>query len=276
MWEGPSGCAIRVARCSSLSHTWAVTLPEVAPSLLKKLKWPHHLSELWTTLSCAASRWYLPQVKRRLAAHPMRAEEIPLKRHSDTCPGISRSHSRHTDICCGIAMHYMHPFIVPTQEAYWYLPWYCYWFFLHAHLRGVLILAVGLLPISHAHSLHSRGILILVTGFLSISHANCMPHSSGTFVSCVEFLSNFRSCSHCHLFRPKAHSCHSRYSTVKLSWASYHYCLFWIYIINIYMFVISCNITPDHKYCLLIHHLVAMPPIHHKPTPHSILEISKI
>ena len=70
---------------------------------------------------------------------------------------------RHTDICRWIATHCMHPFIVPTQEAYWYLPWYCYWFFLQAH---------------------------------------SMPHSSSTFVSCVDFLLNFHSCSHCYLFRP--------------------------------------------------------------------------
>ena len=31
----------------------------------------------------------------------------------------------------------------------------------------------------------------------------------------------------------------------------------YICIINIYVFVISYNITPDHKYCSLIHHLVA-------------------
>ena len=35
------------------------------------------------------------------------------------------------------------------------------------------------------------------------------------------------------------------------------------YIINIYVFVISYIITPDHKYCLLIHHLVAMPLVRH-------------
>ena len=35
------------------------------------------------------------------------------------------------------------------------------------------------------------------------------------------------------------------------------------YIINIYVFVISYNVTPDHKYCLLIHHLVAMPLVRH-------------
>ena len=35
------------------------------------------------------------------------------------------------------------------------------------------------------------------------------------------------------------------------------------HIINIYVFVISYNITPDHKYCLLIHHLVAMTLVRH-------------
>ena len=71
------------------------------------------------------------------AAHPMRAEEIPLKRHSDTCPGISRSHSKgililavgllhlthihslsplksHTLTCLGIAMYIAHPLSVPA------------------------------------------------------------------------------------------------------------------------------------------------------------------
>ena len=38
------------------------------------------------------------------------------------------------------------------------------------------------------------------------------------------------------------------------------------YIINIYVFVISYNITPDHKYCLLIYHLVATPLVRHKVT----------
>ena len=134
--------------------------------------------------------------------------EIPLKRHTDTCPGISRSHSRgililavgllpyraathcahsrsilmfavgllltlhdhslcplkrHTDSCRGIAAHIARPLVAPTQEAYWYLPQYCYWSFLQAHST---------------------------------------PHSSGTSVSCVDFLSNFHSCSHCYLFGP--------------------------------------------------------------------------
>ena len=92
---------------------------------------------------------YQPQDKHCLAAHPMHAEEIPLKRHSDICPGISTSHSRgilifgmgllpithvhslcplkrHTDICRGIATYYAHPFSVPTQDAFWYLPRTCY------------------------------------------------------------------------------------------------------------------------------------------------------
>ena len=57
----------------------------------------------------------------------MRTEEITLKRHTDACPGISRSHSkRNTDTCCGIATYIACPLIVPTQEAYWYLPWDCY------------------------------------------------------------------------------------------------------------------------------------------------------
>ena len=134
---GLPGHAISMARCSSLSHYWAVTLPEVVPSLLKKLKWPHHLSELWTTLSpVQQADWYMPQVKRCLAAHPMRADEIPLKRHTDTC--------------CGIATYIARPLVVPTQEEYWYLPWHCCPYHIPtccAHSRGILIRAVVLLLI---------------------------------------------------------------------------------------------------------------------------------
>ena len=149
---GLPGRAISLARCSSLPHSWAVTLPEVVPSLLKKLKWPHHLSMLWTTLSpVLQADWYLPHVKHCLAAHPMHAEEIPLKRHTDTCSGITT--------------YIAHPLLVPPQEAYWYLPWDCYQSHTHllcplkrntdtcpgilrSHSRGPLILAVGLLPIA--------------------------------------------------------------------------------------------------------------------------------
>ena len=135
--------------------------------------------------------WYLPQGKRRLATHPMCAEEIPLKRHTDTCPGISRSHSkgililavgflhvthvhpvcpltRHTDTCHEIATYIARPFSVPTQKAYWYLPWDSYTLQASiqcAHSRGILTLSVGLLPILHAHS---RGILILAMGLLLV------------------------------------------------------------------------------------------------------------
>ena len=55
-WEGPAGWSIGAARCSSLTHSWLETLPEVALSLLKELKWLHYLSGLWTTLACAKSR----------------------------------------------------------------------------------------------------------------------------------------------------------------------------------------------------------------------------
>ena len=95
-WEGPSGCSIVVACCSSLSHTWAVTLPEVAPSLLKKA--PHHLSGVWTTL------------------HPWWKQVGNWHGSSVAWPHIT----------C----------VLKTS-----------------HSRGILIFAVGLLPISQVHSL---------------------------------------------------------------------------------------------------------------------------
>ena len=112
----------------------------------------------------------------------MRAEDIPLKRHTDTCHGIAPItcvHSlyplkRHTDTYRGVAIYKANPFIVPTREAYGYLPWNCYLYCSpthYAHSRGILILAVELLPISHAHS---RGILIFAMGLLLISHAHSL------------------------------------------------------------------------------------------------------
>ena len=54
---GLPGRAIGMARCSSLSHTWVVTLPEFVPSLLKKAKVASPLEwALDNFLSCAASR----------------------------------------------------------------------------------------------------------------------------------------------------------------------------------------------------------------------------
>ena len=156
-WEGPSGCSIGMARCSCLSHTWVVTLPEVPRSLLKKLQWPHHLSWLWTTLSCVASRlipatgqalpgctshacwrdptreafWYLPRDcdlsgESILCTHSrgiliFAVGLLPISLVHSLCPL-----KRHTDICCGIATYNASPFIVPTEEAYWYLLWDCY------------------------------------------------------------------------------------------------------------------------------------------------------
>ena len=161
----------------------------------------------------------------------MHAEEVPLKIH--------------TDICRGIATCYTRPFIVPTQEAYWHLPWDCYLLhdFIHcAHSRGILILAVELLPITHAHS---------------------MPHSSSTTVTCVPSPWTFTLVVIVTCSGLKPTSAHSRDNTVKLSWASHLYCLIWIYIINIFVFVISYNITPAHKYCLHIHHWVATHLVRH-------------
>ena len=64
---------------------------------------------------------------------------------------ISYAHSlcplkRHTDTCRGIAAHIARPLIVPTQDAYWYLPWYCYWSFgpLYAPLKWHLCQLCGL------------------------------------------------------------------------------------------------------------------------------------
>ena len=135
----------------------------------------------------------------------MRAEDIPLKRNSNTCHGIATYCTR--------------PFIVPTQGACWYLPWDCYLLraSIHcSHSRVILILAVGLLPIVHVHSLfplkrrhsdlswdcyllcasihcsHSRGILILAMELLLIlSLAHSTSPSRGNTVICVKALSIF-------------------------------------------------------------------------------------
>ena len=96
---------------------------------------------------------------------------------------------------------------------------------------------------------HSRGILIIAVELpLVLSLAHSAPHSRGNTV--------------------KPTRAHSKDNTVKLSWTSHSYYLCWIYIINIYVFVISYNITPYHKYCILIHHLVATPPVRHNRTVH--------
>ena len=118
--------------------------------------------------------------KHCLAAHPMRAKEIPpLKRHADTC---------HT-----ISTYIAHPLVVPTQEAHWYLPWDCYISHAHSrsHSRGILILALEYrdptqeaywylpwdcyLYCTPTHCAHSRGILILAMGLLPITCPLIVP-----------------------------------------------------------------------------------------------------
>ena len=111
----------------------------------------------------------------------------PLKRHTDTCPGISRSHSRGILILAVGLLPITCPLIVPTQEAYWYLPWYCYWSFLQAHSRPTQVA-----PLSVAWTFSQTFTLVVI-------------------VTCPGL---------------KPTCAHSRDNTVKLSWASHHYCLF--------------------------------------------------
>ena len=134
-WEGLSGCSIGEARCSG--SAWGCSIQFKKAQVASPLEWA-----LDNSPPVLQAGWQLPQVKRCLAAHPMRAEDIPLKRHSDTCRGIS------TYIATSCTM--------PTQEAFWYLPWDCYlyrYFVHYAYSRGILIFAVGLLPKSPVHSL---------------------------------------------------------------------------------------------------------------------------
>ena len=156
-----------------------------------------------------------------------------------------------------------------TQEAHWYLPWDCYLYRTPtrcAHSRGILILAMPLLPILHAHSLcplkrHTDTCRGTATGHFSRPTprpTQVAPLSVAWTFSQTFTLVVIVTCSGL-----KPTCAYSRYNNVKLSWASQHYCLFWIYIINIYAFVISYNITSDHKYCSLIHHLVATQHVSH-------------
>ena len=182
------------------------TLPSTAPSVSSQHFGCRHLHRN-IFLPLSLYHWYLPWdcYLYRTPTHCANSRGIlilavgllpishahslcPIKRHTDTCHGIatciarlllvptqeaywyltwdcylSHAHSlcplkRHTDTCHGIAAHISHPLVAPTQEAYWYLPWYCYRSFLQAH---------------------------------------SMPHSGDTAVSCIDFLSNFHSCSHC-------------------------------------------------------------------------------
>ena len=167
----------------SLTHSWSLTLPEVALSLLKKLKWLHHLSGLWTILHLCWKQ--VDNCHRPSVAWP----HIPCMLKTSHSRGIlifavgllpiSHAHSlrplkRHTDTCCGIATYIAHPLTTPTQEAFWYLPWDCYLYRTpthYAHSRDILILAVELL--------------------LALSLAHFTPHSRGNTVSCVDALSIF-------------------------------------------------------------------------------------
>ena len=123
----------------------------------------------------------------------------------------------------------------PTQQAYWYLPWDCY--SLHAstqcaHSRGILILAVGLLPILHAHSVcplkrHTDTCRGISTGSFSrpTLHSTQVALSSVAWIFTHTFtLVVIVTCSSL-----KPTHAHSRDNTIKLSWASHHYHLFWIY-----------------------------------------------
>ena len=108
------GCSIGVARCRSLTHSWSLTLPEVALSLSES-------SSGFTTwvgsgqLSCLCwkqiDNCHRPSVASH--AHPMRAR---------------RTHSRgNTDICCGTSLAYCYLMCVhslcPLKIQHWYLLW---------------------------------------------------------------------------------------------------------------------------------------------------------
>ena len=154
-WEGPSGCSIGVARCSSVSHlssdsAWGCSIPVKKAQVASPLEWT-----LDNSPPVLQAGWQLPLVKRCLVAHPMRAEDIPLKRHFDTCRGI--------------ATYIVNPFTTPTQEAF-----------------AVELLLI--LSLAHSTS-HSRGILIhTVELLLALSLAHSMPHSRGNTVSYVDAL----------------------------------------------------------------------------------------
>ena len=162
----------------------------------------------------------------------MRSEVIPLKRHSDTCPGISRYHSK--------AYWYLpydcYLYRMPTQEAYWSLQWDCYPYRTPTQCalsRGILIFAVGLLLVLSPDPLYAplkrhtdicRGI---ATG--SFSRPTLWPTQVAPLSVAWIFSEAFTpvvivTCSDLKPTRP-----HSRDNTVKLSWASHHYCLFLIY-----------------------------------------------
>ena len=121
---------------------------------------------------------------------------------------IARFHSlrplkRHSHICCMIAISSARPFIVPTQEAFWHLPCVCYLYrvSIHcAHSRGILIIAVRLLPIARFHSLcplkrHSHTCRGTAAGSLSLSSPLCPTKEQHCQLSGHPL--NFHSCSHC-------------------------------------------------------------------------------
>ena len=86
---------------------WDCSIPHKKAQVASPLEWAFDILQ-----PVLKGGWQLLQAKRWLAAHPMRAEDIPLKRHSDICRGTT-------------AYAYVHS-LYPTQEAFWYLPWNCY------------------------------------------------------------------------------------------------------------------------------------------------------
>ena len=130
------------------------------------LLWDCYLNR--TPTPCADAYWYLLWDCYLSHAHSL----CPLKRHTDSCPGISRSHSRGILILAVGLLPITRPLIVPTQMTYWYLLFDCYLSHTYSlcplkrhtdtcpgpgisrsHSRGILILAVRLLLKSHTHSL---------------------------------------------------------------------------------------------------------------------------
>ena len=79
MLEVYLGCAIGTARLQFSFLLWLETLLEVVLSLLKKLKWLHHLSGLWSPLLCCKQIDNCHGATIAWLHFPMRVEEIPLE-----------------------------------------------------------------------------------------------------------------------------------------------------------------------------------------------------
>ena len=125
----------------SVSHlssdsAWGCSIPVKKSKVASPLEWVLNNSLLCCkqTDTCHRSSvtWlHIPSVLKRSHSRGILILAVGLL-------PISLVHSlrplkRHSDICRGIAAYIASSFTTPTQEAYWYLPWYCYWFFLQTH-----------------------------------------------------------------------------------------------------------------------------------------------